>query len=135
VPMLPVVGGRSATARQILVYSGLLAVASELPWVLGFTSTVYGATAAICGALFLLLALQLNRSAGADRRAAQRLFVFSISYLFVLFAALLVDPGGGSFSPVRSSRAGYTVASVHAELLPGTVRSAHGFINLSTGEV
>jgi len=135
VPMLPVVAGRAATTRQILIYSGLLALASELPWMLGFAGTVYGAIAAICGALFLLLALQLSRSTGTDRRAAHRLFVFSISYLFVLFAALLVDHGSGSFSPMRSSRGGYTVGSVHAELLPGAVRSAHSFVNLSTGEV
>ena len=36
VPMLPVVAGRAATTRQILIYSGLLVLASELPWVLGF---------------------------------------------------------------------------------------------------
>src|ERR1700736_853550 len=96
VPMLPVVAGKAATTRQILIYSGLLVLASELPWVLGFAGTVYGAIAAICGALFLLLAGRLNRSAGADRRAAHRLFVFSIAYLFVLFAALLMDHGGAS---------------------------------------
>jgi protoheme IX farnesyltransferase len=135
VPMLPVVAGRRATARQILFYSGLLALASELPWVLGFASTAYGVIAAICGALFLLLAHQLNRSIGADRRTAHRLFVFSISYLFVLFAALLIDQGGGSFLPMRSSRGGYTVGSVHAEFLPGAVRGARSFINLSTDEV
>src|SRR5712675_957590 len=123
VPMLPVVAGRAATTRQILIYSGLLVLASELPWVLGFAGTVYGAIAAICGAFFLLLAFQLNRSIEADRRAAQRLFVFSISYLFVLFAALLIDHGGGSFSPMHSSHGGRGV-SVHAELLPRAVRSA-----------
>ncbi|UPK07192.1 protoheme IX farnesyltransferase [Bradyrhizobium sp. 170] len=135
VPMLPVVAGRAATTRQILIYSGLLVLASELPWVLGFAGTIYGAIAAICGALFLLLALQLNRSIGTDRRAPHRLFAFSIPYLFVLFAALLVDHGGGSLSPMRSSLSGYIVGSVHAELLPGAVRSTHSFINLSTGEV
>jgi heme o synthase len=135
VPMLPVVAGRGATARQILIYSGLLALASELPWVLGFASTVYGAIAAICGVLFVVLALRLNRSIGSDRRAAHRLFVFSISYLFALFAALLLDHGGGTFSHMRSSRDGDTVGLVHAELLPGAVRSAHSLINLSTGEV
>jgi heme o synthase len=61
--------------------------------------------------------------------------VFSISYLFVLFAALLVDHGVGSFSPMRSSRGGYTVGSVHAELVPSAVRTAHSFINFSTSEV
>ena len=130
VPMLPVVAGRAATKRQILIYSGLLVLASELPWMLGFAGTVYGAIAAICGALFLLLAAQLNRSTGADRRAAQRLFLFSISYLFVLFAALLIDHGGGSFSPMRSSHGGRGV-SVHAELLPRAVRSACCTVNFS----
>ena len=96
---------------------------------------IYGAIAAICGALFLLLAFQLNRSTGADRRAAHRLFVFSIFYLFVLFAALLVDHGGDSFSPMRTSHDDRTVGSVHAELLPGAVRSASSFINFSMGEV
>src|SRR6202795_4910544 len=129
VPMLPVVAGRAATTRQILIYSGLLALASELPWVLGFAGTVYGAIAAICGALFLLLALQLNKSMGADRRTAHRLFVFSIAYLFVLFAALLVEHGSGSFSPMRSSHDGRTVGPVHAELLPGAVRSACCTVN------
>ena len=60
--------------------------------------------------------------------------MFSIFYLFVLFAALLVDHGGDSFSPMRTSHADRTVGSVHAELLPGAVRSACSFINLS-GEV
>jgi protoheme IX farnesyltransferase len=43
VPMLPVVAGRAATTRQILIYSGLLAFASELPWLLGFGGALYGA--------------------------------------------------------------------------------------------
>src|ERR1700739_3794632 len=78
VPMLPVVAGCAATARQILIYSGLLAPARGLPWVLGFASTACAAIAAICGALFLLLALQLDRSMAPDRRTAHRLVVFSI---------------------------------------------------------
>src|SRR6202035_241150 len=135
VPMLPVVAGRAATTRQILIYSGLLVLASELPWILGFAGTVYGAIAAICGALFLLLAGQLNRSPGPDRRAAHRLSAFSIFYLFVLFAALLFDHGGDSLSLMRASHAGRATGSVHAELLPGAVRSARSFINLSTSEV
>jgi protoheme IX farnesyltransferase len=128
VPMLPVVAGRAATTRQILIYSGLLVLASELPWVLGFAGTAYGAVATICGALFLVLAGQLNRSAGADRRAAHRLFVFSIFYLFALFAVLLIDHGSGSFSPMRSRHGGSGV-SVHAELKSGSVRSACCAVN------
>jgi protoheme IX farnesyltransferase len=93
VPMLPVVAGRAATTRQILAYSAVLVPISMLPWVLGFASPIYGATALACGAIFLALAFQLHRSRESDRQAAQRLFMFSISYLFLLFAALLVDSG------------------------------------------
>ncbi|UQR63177.1 heme o synthase [Bradyrhizobium sp. C-145] len=106
VPMLPVVAGRAATTRQILTYSGLLALTSELPWAIGFAGTMYGAIAAICGAIFLLLAALLNRSVEADRRTAQRLFVFSIAYLFVLFATLLVDHRGEPLSFMRASQNG-----------------------------
>src|SRR3984885_12288454 len=133
VPMLPVVAGRAATTRQILIYSALLTVASELPWILGFAGAIYGVIVAICGALFLLLARQLNRSIAADRRAAHRLFMFSIFYLFALFAALLIDHRGGS-STMRSSLGGSTARWAH-ELHPGAVRGAHSLNNFSRGEV
>jgi protoheme IX farnesyltransferase len=127
VPMLPVIAGRAATTRQVLIYSGLLVLASELPWALGFAGTVYGATAAICGALFLLLARQLNGSIEADRRAAHKLFVFSIVYLFVLFTALLIDHGNGSLPLMRSSHG----VPAHAELKSGALRSACCTVNFS----
>lgn len=130
VPMLPVVAGRAATTRQILIYSGLLALASELPWAIGFAGAVYGAIAAICGALFLLLAVQLNRSIRPDRRPAHRLFVFSIAYLFVLFAALLVDRGGNSSPLMRASHAGLGIL-VDAELLRKPCAPHGCTINLS----
>jgi len=58
VPMPPVVAGRAATTRQILIYTGLLVLASEPPWALGLAGVIYGVIVAICGAVFLLLALQ-----------------------------------------------------------------------------
>jgi protoheme IX farnesyltransferase len=82
---------------------------------------------------FLLLALRLARSSGADRHTAHRLFVFSLFYLFVLFAAVVVDHGGGSL--MRSPRGGYTAGSLNAELQPGAISSAHSLIKLSTSEV
>jgi protoheme IX farnesyltransferase len=132
--MLPVVAGRAATTRQILVYSGLLVLASELPWVLGFAGAIYGMIVATCGGLFLLLAVQLNKS-GADRLAAHRLFLVSISYLFVLFAALLIDHGGGSFPRTPAPHAGRSGGRVHAEALPSAALDASSLITLSTHEV
>jgi protoheme IX farnesyltransferase len=87
--MLPVVAGKAATTRLILIYSALLAPISVLPWPLGFAGPIYGATAVVCGGTFVGLALRLDRSSKADRKAAHRLFAFSIAYLFLLFAALL----------------------------------------------
>src|SRR5258705_5038929 len=130
VPILPVVAGRAATTRQHLIYSCLLGLRSEMPWVMGFAGAVYGAIAAVCGALFLLLAQRLNGSIEPERRAAHRLFVFSIVYLFALFAGLLIDHGNGAFSLTRSSQGGRGVA-VHAELLLGADRSLCGTVNFN----
>ena len=91
IPMLPVVAGTTATKRQILIYCVLLAPISILPWALGFAGAIYGATAGMSGATIILLAIQLYRSDGTQKRPAPRLFAFSILYLFVLFAALLAD--------------------------------------------
>ena len=95
VPMLPVVAGRTATTRQILIYSVLLTPVSLLPWVLGFAGPIYGTTAATCGTIFVLLALRLRKSGPSDRQAESRLFAFSILYLFALFAGLFIDKTGG----------------------------------------
>jgi protoheme IX farnesyltransferase len=122
VPMLPVVAGQAATTRQIIIYSGLLVLASELAWAFGFAGPIYGVIVAISGALFLLLAVQLNRSAGANRRAAHRLFVFSIAYLFLLFATLLVDHNGGSLTPKRLSHDDRTSAYASAARQQSAVR-------------
>src|SRR5712664_2840972 len=93
VPMLPVVAGRAATTRQIIIYSVVLLPVSLLPWGLGFAGPIYGLAAAVCGVILVGLAWQLDRSQHADRGAAHRLFGFSILYLFVLFAALLAGSG------------------------------------------
>ena len=117
VPMLPVVAGRAATTRQILIYSVALLPAAALPWALGYAGMIYGGTAVTCGAIFVALALQLARSSETDRRTPHRLFVFSISYLFLLFAALLVDHHGGQALSNYSWRAAQAgIGSVRADI-------------------
>jgi heme o synthase len=135
VPMLPVVAGSAATKRQILGYSVLLAASSALPWVIGFAGSVYGATAAICGAVFVGLALQLTRSGEADRRAAHRLFLFSITYLFVLFAGLLVNHAGGPWSSLFGPEGARAAAKVmRVALPPPTIQPDHASIGGGTSE-
>jgi protoheme IX farnesyltransferase len=89
VPMLPVVAGKAETRRQILIYTSLLVPLSFAPLVLGMAGIAYGVAVAVMGACFLLLAVRVLRERG--ERAARRMFRFSILYLFVLFAALIIE--------------------------------------------
>jgi protoheme IX farnesyltransferase len=94
-PMLPVVAGTEATKRQILLYCIVLTAAAAAPWLLGYAGAVYGTTTLIAGALMIMLATRLRseRDGQRSRQAAQRLFGFSILYLFIVFAALLIEAG------------------------------------------
>jgi heme o synthase len=67
------------------------------PWVLGYAGAVYGATALVAGLAMVAFAwrVRTERSGARAERAAKRLFAFSIFYLFILFAALLIDGGLG----------------------------------------
>ena len=131
VPMLPVVAGRTATTRQIVIYSVLLVPISASPWALGFAGTLYGAIALACGAIFVALAWRLHRSRPTNRQAAHRLFVFSISYLFLLFAALLASNGNNRWSPTHPVlSASSATGPVQAESLAQPVRIAHRSFNL-----
>src|ERR1700738_4916136 len=91
VPILPVVAGRAETKRQILLYSALLVPISLTPWALGFAGAIYGAAAAMLGAILIFLSWQVRRSNDGERRPARRLFVFSMLYLVLLFGVLLMN--------------------------------------------
>jgi len=98
VPMLPVVAGAEETRRQILLYSIALVPIGMSPWLLGYAQATYGVTALVAGAAMVALAERVRRGRDSElaERAAQQLFAFSIVYLFVLFAVLLVEGGLGS---------------------------------------
>lgn len=94
VPMLPVVAGLEETRRQILIYSVLLVPIGIAPWFVGLGGLAYLVSSIVLGAYFLWLAFDVYRirTEGVDADArAKRLFVFSIYYLFALFAVLLVE--------------------------------------------
>ena len=97
VPMLPVVAGEQETRRQILLYTLILVPVGVAPWLLGYTGAVYGITAVLAGAAMIALAIRVH---GETRgyAASKQMFGFSILYLFLLFAMLLVDRmSGGLF--------------------------------------
>jgi len=93
IPMLPVVAGAAETRRQILLYSLLLVPIGVAPWALGYADTIYGVTALATGGVMVALAARLWAEGGGEHaaRRAGQLFGFSILYLFVLFAVLLVE--------------------------------------------
>jgi protoheme IX farnesyltransferase len=89
VPMLPVTHGIPYTKQFIWYYTVLLTVVTVLPFLTGMAGAFYLVAALILDALFLRLAWQLLRTERAD--LPMRTFRFSINYLALLFAALLVD--------------------------------------------
>jgi protoheme IX farnesyltransferase len=111
VPMMPVVSGAASTRKQILIYSLILAPLGVLPAFTGLGGVAYLGVSLAGGLVFLLLAVRLFRSRAGesadprnddglyDVRAAAKdarnLFAFSILYVSLLFATLLVEHVAG----------------------------------------
>lgn len=93
VPVLPVVSGVIETRRQIFLYTLILAPIGVMPWVLGHAGAVYGFVSLVGGVLMLVLTLRVKALTEGDaaEQAARQLFAFSILYLFLLFAVLLIE--------------------------------------------
>jgi protoheme IX farnesyltransferase len=93
VPMLPVVAGPAETRRQIWLYSMVLVVLALVPSFIGMAGVAYLIAAVGLGAMFLYLAWRVRKiTEGREADAAARhLFGFSILYLFLLFAVMLVE--------------------------------------------
>jgi protoheme IX farnesyltransferase len=91
IPMLPVVRSASRVNREILLFTVLTVAASLAAWPLGL-GLVYGVTAIVTGALFLLEAIRLvGRSRRGEAVKPMRLFHWSVTYLTVLFIAVAID--------------------------------------------
>ena len=97
VPMLPVVAGAQETRRQILLYSAVLVPVGAAPWLLGYAHAIFGMTALLAGALMVTFAWRVwtEREGKLAERAARHLFAYSIVYLSLLFAVLLIEAETG----------------------------------------
>lgn len=111
IPMMPVARGARSTRLQIWLYSLVFVPVAILPAFVGLGGRIYLAVSALGGAAFLALALRLWRSRAGDQpdkaeavgreaalydvraeaKPARNLFAFSILYLMLLFAALLIE--------------------------------------------
>lgn len=88
-PMLPITHGEKLTRLHILMYSIALFATTLLPYVIRMSGWVYLVSAGILGAVFVGYAYKLYRH--YSDALARATFKFSILYLSLLFAALLVD--------------------------------------------
>jgi protoheme IX farnesyltransferase len=86
----PNVSGRLATERAILTYCVLLGAVAITPWLLGIAGAAYGFVALACSVGFLGVALH-GRGRLSPERWARRLFIASMPYLVVVFAAFVAS--------------------------------------------
>ena len=103
IPMLPVTHGEAYTRLHIFYYTLILLAVSLLPFVIGMSGWLYLVGAAGLGAGFVYWAVVLLRN--KNPRAPIETFKYSIVYLMVLFAVLLIDHyvvvAGGVISMVK----------------------------------
>jgi protoheme IX farnesyltransferase len=87
--MLPVTNGVEHTRLQILLYSVLLLIVTLLPYLTGMSGLIYLAAVIPLGLGFIYYALLMMRN--KDKETAMTTFWYSIIYITLLFAALLID--------------------------------------------
>lgn len=92
VPMAPLVWGETETMRQMLWYTIILVPLTLLPYAFGVLGPIYLASAAALGGLLLVDVIRVMR-AEVWTKPAWRLYKFSLLYLALLFAAMVVDRG------------------------------------------
>ena len=97
VPMMPIVKGADRTRLEILLYTVSLSIIALAPWPMGVGGRLFGASAIAGGLWMIHLAWRVFRirEGAPANRAAMQMFGFSILYLFLLFAALVVEHGFG----------------------------------------
>ena len=94
VPMMPVVASARSTRLQMLGYAVLMAIVAVAPWPLGMTGAFYGITALVGALIFLAINIWVVLDAAPtpkEMRAEKALFLYSIGYMLVTFAALALD--------------------------------------------
>ncbi|HEY8175548.1 MAG TPA: heme o synthase [Gemmatimonadaceae bacterium] len=90
VPMAPLVWGETETKRQMLWYTVILLALTVLPWAMGALGLVYLASALVLGAVLLRGVIRVLRATDYTQ-PAWSVYKFSLLYLALLFAAMVLD--------------------------------------------
>jgi heme o synthase len=91
IPMMPVTHGIPFTRLQIVLYTILLALSTLLPVLTRMSGLIYLVASIGLNARFMYFVLKLNREEGERPQLPMQTFKFSITYLMLLFAALILD--------------------------------------------
>lgn len=90
IPMLPNVYGDERTKRDILIYTIVLTLASvALYWPMHVMGVLYGAAAAVLGAVFTYYAVRIMRE--GTPKSARTMFLYSLLYLALMCAFMVID--------------------------------------------
>src|SRR5689334_21669655 len=92
VPMAPLVWGEAETKRQMFWYTLILIPLTLLPFAFGALGGIYLASAVVLGGIFVVEVVRVTRATEWTKKA-WRLYKFSLLYLALLFAAMVVDRG------------------------------------------
>ena len=90
IPMLPVTHGEAYTRLYILLYTILLVLVTILPYLIGMSGVIYLLAAIVLDAWFLMYAIRMFREP-EEHELPMQTFKFSITYLGLLFGAILID--------------------------------------------
>ena len=90
IPMLPVTHGEAYTRLNILLYTILLVLVTILPYLIGMSGVIYLLAAIVLDAQFLMYAIRMFREP-EEHELPMQTFKFSITYLGLLFGAILID--------------------------------------------
>ena len=88
-PMLPVTHGEAFTLLHILFYTIILTAVTLLPFAMRMSGLIYLVSVLLLDAIFMAYAIGLYRKYSDE--LAKRTFKYSILYLMLLFAALVID--------------------------------------------
>ena len=91
IPMMPVVKGEASTKRQIFAYALILAATGLAPFFVGMAGYLFLAVSIVLGAGFIWCSWRVLKSDEGDYGPAKKLFGFSLIYLTVIFATLLIE--------------------------------------------
>lgn len=89
IPMLPVTHGVEFTRLHILLYTIILILVTLLPYLVGMSGLIYLGVTIILDGIFLYYAIRMQSGKHPD--IAMKTFGYSIVYLMLLFAVLLID--------------------------------------------